>query len=90
MPIRSYEEWEQAVLNRRLKEAETRLAEAIPEKVPPKPPPTLLEIWLWQLARLVAVLCVVGAVFLLLVQQFPERLEPVVSSVENIYLRLVR
>jgi hypothetical protein len=88
MPVRSFDEWEQAVVNRKLKEAETRAEETAAPKTAPKAPSSVLRLRLKGLAKLVAGLCLAGCLFLLVIQQFPEKLEPVFAFVEYVLSKI--
>lgn len=88
MPIDNFEDWEQAVLDRKMSSLKEEIEESIPSTPSSKRPLTPFQFRLKKLGQLVAILSVVGGIFLVLVYQFPERLEPAISFIENLYVQL--
>jgi hypothetical protein len=90
MPIRNFDEWEQAVLDKRM----SKLREEIEADIPParttKRPLTPLQFRFRKLAKLAVLFATGGGLLLILVNRFPERLEPVISFLEKFYVGLLR
>ncbi|MCA9413106.1 MAG: hypothetical protein H6751_17740 [Candidatus Omnitrophica bacterium] len=85
MPIQNYEDWEQSVLDQRVRKEKEKMVEDIANRKPPRGPSTVWERRLIEWFKVSLITLIAGLIVLFVIYQLPTYFEGLIDFFWKVY-----